>query len=80
MSEHEKIEKISEEDSSLIVKLKTRTVILQLQAEKTLLEARNMELEQKNAILNIYIKYGLSRYDEILEDGTIFRKDENTNG
>ena len=63
--------KISQEDMDEIKRAKVKSTILALSAEKALLESQKADLEQKNIVLNVYVKYGLGVTDQILDDGTV---------
>lgn len=63
--------KISQEDMDEIKRAKVKSTILALSAEKALLESQKADLEQKNIVLNVYVKYSLGVTDQILDDGTV---------
>lgn len=78
-------EKISPEDFAVIKDLRTKNAFVASRAEKAILDSRVAELEYKNAILNIYVKYGLGIKDTIDETSgkiikeTKLEKEENEN-
>lgn len=56
--------KIAQEDLNILKEARQKAGWLSLRAEKALLEAQIAETEQKNCILNIYVKYGLKPTDQ----------------
>ena len=68
--------KISQEDMDEIKSSRIKSTILSLASEKALLEAQKAELERKNVILNVFVKYGLDLKDQILDDGSIQKLEE----
>lgn len=75
-SEKEVQEFITPEDLATIKQVKTKVGFCALRAEKALVEAENAQLEEKNIILNIYIKYGLTLHHKIDETtGKIMKKE-----
>lgn len=67
-------EVISAQDFALIKDLRTKNAFVASRAEKAILESRVAELEYKNTVLNIYVKYGLGLKDSIDETtGKILR-------
>lgn len=70
----ETVDEISPQDFALIKDLRTKNAFVASRAEKAILESRLSELEYKNTVLNIYVKYGLSLKDSIDEStGKILR-------
>lgn len=80
-------EVISAQDFALIKDLRTKNAFIASRAEKAILESRVAELEYKNTVLNIYVKYGLGLKDsidettgKILRDGAkVENKEDNEN-
>jgi hypothetical protein len=60
---------VSKEDLDLIKNSRNKVQFSMLKAEKASLEAKTDELEYKNAILNMYLKYGLT-LDMLIDENT----------
>ena len=72
----DKEEFLSAQDLATIKDLRTKNAFVASRAEKAILESKVAELEYKSAVLNTYIKYGLTMVDSIDEiTGKIVRTD-----
>lgn len=63
----DKEEFLSAQDLAAIKDLRTKNAFVASRAEKAILESKVAELEYKSAVLNTYIKYGLTMVDSIDE-------------
>jgi hypothetical protein len=73
MSESEVFEKLDQIDSMKISIAKLEKDRFLALAEKALAQSETAEAKYRCAVLEIFLKYGLSTADHILEDGTIKR-------
>ncbi len=69
---------ISPEDLSLLRNSKSKNILLHLQAEKTILESQLADLEYKNVILSLRLKYQLEENIAIDENTGKIILPENT--
>ncbi|HVI39873.1 MAG TPA: hypothetical protein VM577_04365 [Anaerovoracaceae bacterium] len=77
VKEQPKEEFISVADFTTIKDMRTKNAFIASRAEKAILESRVSEAELRNAILNVYVKYGLTVRDSIDEtSGKILRNTE----
>lgn len=70
-------QEVSQEDLQAFKAAKNKTTLLTAKAEKAILEARVAELEEKNIVLQLYLKYKLESSDSVDEiTGKITKKEE----
>lgn len=73
----DKPKQISNEDLAVLQNAKTNVAFMRALADKAKAEAHSSELELKNLILNLYMKYGIGPNDQIHPDGKIVTTENN---
>lgn len=68
------MQKISPEDLNAIQTSRTNFAYMKVLTEKAQLEEKIAELQAKNTLLNVYLKYGLSSTDKIDKDGLVIKE------
>lgn len=66
-------ERLVEQDKAALEQLKLNRKTAILEAEKAILNSQNHDLAYTNAVLRLYMKYGLTEQDTIDESGLIVR-------
>ena len=65
--------KVAKEDWDILQNLKANAAFCKTLTQKAVAEQKASELEVQNAILRLYMKYGLGPHDQIDQDGSITR-------
>ena len=67
------VERISDNDRFAMELLKLNRKVSVLEAEKAILSSQNADANYKYAVLQLYMRYGLSQDDTIDDSGKIIR-------
>ena len=77
MNQYKDVASIEENDLQVITTAKQRAISAAQQAEKVVAEAKVAELEYRNVVQQVFLKYGLSLQDRIDETtGLITRQED----
>lgn len=71
--EEKQIEQLSDSDKLILEKANSKRHIALAQTEKALAQSEAADISYKYTVLQIYMKYGLSKNDGIDENGKILR-------
>jgi hypothetical protein len=76
MNQYKDVASIEENDLQVITTAKQRAISAAQQAEKVVAEAKVAELEYRNVVQQVFLKYGLSLQDRIDENTGLITRPE----